>query len=582
MRAGIYVRVSTTQQIDRDSLKTQEERLRQYCKAQNYEIYRNKAYKDESISAKDTKRPAFEELRQDIEAGRIQVVIVTRLDRITRSLKDLIELMEFLQQHDVKLISLTENIDTTGPMGRFVLNLLGSIAQLEREIDSERVAADMHHRALSGKWTGGVVPLGYTTKGKLLRKFLEKGMKEDEALKKANKIAPEKGRLYVVNEQAALIRKIYELYLELKSLRRVTHELNKLHIKTPEGETWAASSIRRILTNPTYIGRIWYGKRKTELATGRLRQVKPELWKVVKGEHEAIINEESFNRVQDLLKQRYMKPSKAKQVYMLAGLLRCGLCKGGMFGYIYFRKKYGKEYFYYRCQNSMQKGRSVCKGLVVPARMVEKAVIDTLLNLSKNEKFLHDKELMLKALWHEAKPSEPGLDEEKKRLIQKEKKLIEIRTTLLEKLEARVIDDALFVERFDENKKQLEAVRDRIAELASQGEEINLQKIALQTSYDELCRLPEIWPNLEDEEKRDKLRSIINQVTVNYNKKEGRLKLKIEYFLDSLNSRKPVKFHLLSFRTARAGIHYRNKQKVTHPLTNNISSIHVSLFIPPL
>jgi site-specific DNA recombinase len=553
MKAGIYVRVSTTQQIDRDSLRTQEERLRQYCKAQDFEIYRDKPYKDEGISAKDTKRPAFEELMNDIEAGRIQVVIVTRLDRITRSLKDLIDLMELFQKHDVKLVSLTESIDTTGPMGRFVINLLGSIAQLEREIDSERVSADMHHRASAGKWTGGVVPLGYVTKGKLVRKFLEKGLKDDEALTEANKIAPEKGRLYLVKKDAELVRKIYELYLECRSLRRVTHELNKREIKTPEGLAWAATSIRRILTNPTYAGRVWYGKRKTELATGKLKNVKPELWKIVKGEQEGIIPEETFERVQQLLRQKYMKPSKAKKSYLLAGLARCGSCKGGMFGYLYFKKKYDKKYFYYRCQNSIQKGRSVCKGLVVPGKVLEEQVVDTLLKLSQNEKFLHDKEMMLKAARQQAKPVKSEVDEEKKRLVQEEKKLVEVRNTLLEKLENKVIDDVVFVERFDENKKQLDAVRNRIAELASKGREINMQEIALQASFEELCGLPNIWSKLTDEERQGKLRKIINQIIVDYDRKLRKFHLQVQLFLDADLPKKRDRFHfvVIPYRTGR-------------------------------
>lgn len=545
MKAGIYVRVSTTQQIDRDSLRTQEERLRQYCKAQDFEVYKNKPYKDEGISAKDTKRPGFEELMQDIKAGRIQVVIVTRLDRITRSLKDLIEMMEFLQQYNAKLVSLTESIDTTGPMGRFIINLLGSIAQLEREIDSERVSADMHHRALAGKWTGGVVPLGYTTKGKLIKVFLRKGMKEDEALKEANKIALEKGRLYAVKQEAELVRKIYQLYLERKSLRRVTHELNEKSIKTPENKTWAANSIRRILTNPTYAGRIWYGKRKTELATGKLKSVKPELWKVVKGEHDAIISEELFSKVQELLKQKYLKPSKAKGVYLLAGLLRCGMCKGGMFGYIYFKKKYNKEYFYYRCQNSVQKGRIVCRGMVVPAGVVEKAVTDTLLELSKNEKFLHQKEKILEKLKQGSKPVKSEFEDDKKRLVQEEKRLVDIRTTLLEKLENKIIDDAVFMERFDENKKQLDGIRNSIASLVSQGEEINFQEIAMQTSYEDLCNLPKMWQHLSDEEKREKLRSIVNQVIVHYDRTTGKIKLDMELFVDSADAKKRDRFHFV-------------------------------------
>ena len=545
MKAGIYVRVSTTQQIDRDSLRTQEERLRQYCKAQGFEIYKNMPYRDEGISAKDTKRPGFEELMHDIRAGRLNIVVVTRLDRITRSLKDLIELMEFLQQHNVKLISLTENIDTMGPMGRFLLNLLGSIAQLEREIDSERVSADMHHRASTGKWTGGVVPLGYTTKGKLIHRFLEKGMKDDEALKEANKIAPEKGRLYLVKQEAELIRKIYQLYLERKSLRRVTYELNEKGIKTPEGETWAATSIRRILSNPTYVGKIWYGKRKTELATGKLKNVKPELWKIVKGEHEGIISEGTFEKVQELLKQKYMKPSKAKEVYLLSSLLRCGLCKGGMFGYIYFKKKYDKEYFYYRCRNCASKGRTVCKGMVVPAGVVEKAVVDTLLDLSKNKKLMQEKEKMLEKLRQRTKPVKSEFEDEKKRLVQEEKRLVDIRTTLLEKLENKIIDDAVFVERFDKNKKQLDGIRNSLAKLASQGEEINLQEIALQTSYEDLCNLPQIWTHLTDSEKQEKLRSIINQVIVHYDRKTGKIKLDMELFVDSADSKKRDRFHFV-------------------------------------
>ncbi|MBU0477524.1 recombinase family protein, partial [bacterium] len=417
MKAGIYVRVSTSMQIDRDSLHTQEERLRQYCKAQNFEVYKDKPYKDEGISAKDTKRPAFEELMQDVTAGKINVIIVTRLDRITRSLRDLINLMESLQQHNVKLISLTESIDTTGPMGRFIINLLGSIAQLEREIDSERVSADMHHRALSGKWTGGVVPLGYTTKGKLLKVFLEQGLSEDKALKEANELAPEKGRLYLQKQEAELVKKIYKLYLEFRSLRKTTHELNRIGIRAPEGAPWAATSIRRILSTPTYTGKIWYGKRKTELATGKLKNVKKELWKIVKGQHEPIITDETFEKVQEILKQKYMKPSKAKQAYLLTGLLRCGMCKGGMFGYVQAKKNKSGKYFYYRCRNSVAKGQSVCKGMVLPAENIEKAVIDFLMNISKNDKILNEKEKIMNKYKEQAKPVKSDVEEEKKRLF---------------------------------------------------------------------------------------------------------------------------------------------------------------------
>ncbi len=119
MKAGIYTRVSTSMQVDKESLRFQEERARHYCKSQDYSVY--KVYVEKGVSAKDTNRPQLAEMMNDIRQGRIKIVIVTKLDRITRSLRDLIGLIEFFQDHDVKLISITQNIDTTGAMGRFIL-----------------------------------------------------------------------------------------------------------------------------------------------------------------------------------------------------------------------------------------------------------------------------------------------------------------------------------------------------------------------------------------------------------------------------------------------------------------------------
>jgi site-specific DNA recombinase len=263
-----------------------------------------------------------------------------------------------------------------------------------------------------------------------------------------------------------------------------------------------------------------------------------------------VLKEEMFEQAQKLLKQRYMKPSKAKHPYLLTGLLRCGLCKGRMFGYIY-RKTNTKYYLYYRCQNCISKGRTVCKGMLVPAEIVEKAVVDTVLSISRNKQFLSDKALLLKTLKQEAKPPKEKLEDKKKSLLQEEKKLIEIRDTLLEKLENKVLDDAVFNERFSENKKKLEIVRDNLSKIALQGHEANLQEIALNASYEELCNLPVLWNSLTDEEKRDKLRTIINQAVVNYDKRAGKANIKLELFVDSISQKKREKFHSVVFPLRR-------------------------------
>jgi DNA invertase Pin-like site-specific DNA recombinase len=152
-----YVRVSTEMQVERDALQNQIQALEGYGAAHGLTL---RIYKDEGISAKDTDRPDLQRLLADVRAGRVRAVLVTKLDRISRSLVDLLDLMRLFEQHGVKFVSLRDNIDTSGPVGRFMLHILGAIAELERGITAERVAEDMKLRARRGKWNGGLVPYG--------------------------------------------------------------------------------------------------------------------------------------------------------------------------------------------------------------------------------------------------------------------------------------------------------------------------------------------------------------------------------------------------------------------------------------
>ena len=208
---GLYVRVSTLNQVDRDSLKTQEERLKAYCAANGIKEF--KIYKDAGLSAKDTKRPALEELMMDIKGGKIDGVLVIKLDRITRSIADLLHLTEFFNRYNVKFVSITESIDTSSAMGRAMQNLLGIFAQLEREVTAERVAIDMRHRASKGKWNGGVVPYGYTTQKLLIKKFSDREIESSKAVK----ICPEDKKLYIDPEESKIIERIYKTFLKTKN-----------------------------------------------------------------------------------------------------------------------------------------------------------------------------------------------------------------------------------------------------------------------------------------------------------------------------------------------------------------------------
>jgi len=541
MKAGIYVRVSTLMQIDKESLRFQEERLRQYCKSQEYSIY--KVYKEEGVSAKDTNRPKLAELLQDIREKKLQVVLVTKLDRISRSLRDSIELFRFFQDQECRFISITQNIDTTGAVGRFILNVLAAIAQVEIEIDSERSSEHMHHRAAAGKWNGGPICYGFTTRERLCKELKALGKKDSEALRKASEVCPEPKRLYLDGNEVPVVRKMYDYYLKFKSLRRATHLLNKDDLRTRKGKPWATPSVARILSNPTYIGKTWYGKRKSDIVTGKLKKISPEKWKIVKGEHEGIITEEIYNKVQKLLREKYVKPSRAEKAYLLKGLLRCGLCNGSMFGYTYHKKtpKGRVPYLYYRCQNSIQKGGSICRGMNIRGEEIEKSVERTILNLANDEKFLKDRELMLETYLGEVGSIKPDIEDGKKKLVLEEKRLEDKKAVLLDKLESRLIDDADFTDRYERIKRDLESVQDSMAELASKGETIDAKKLSMEISFEDLSNLKKTWPALDDEGRQLKLQAIIDKIVV-HGIKNNKLKLTMNIFLDSLNSRKKAGF----------------------------------------
>ena len=246
---ALYTRVSTDAQRDRgESISNQKERLLVYAKERQLNP---KLYADPGFSAKDTNRPALRQLLDDIKAGRIKSVLVTKLDRISRSMKDLLDLLTLFEDRQVEFKSITQPFDTSTAMGRGFLRLMGEFAQLEREMTSERVGEDMRHRAKNGRWNGGVVPYGYMSQAQQIRLNIASGMPRDKSEGKAEKLSTDSKRLSVHLEEANLIRAIFDKYLETESLRAVTHWLNKNKIPSRYGTTWAANSVSRVLHSPT-------------------------------------------------------------------------------------------------------------------------------------------------------------------------------------------------------------------------------------------------------------------------------------------------------------------------------------------
>lgn len=248
--AAIYIRVSTLDQAREGySLAAQRRVLEDYCAKADETVY--KVYADEGISGKDIKhRPAFKQLIEDAKAKRFETIYVWALSRFTRSVTDLYNVNEILSAHNVRLVSVTEGFDTRTPTGRAMMGIIGVFAQMERELTAERVLLAMTERARQGKRTCSDV-LGYALDGK-------------DSLK-------------IVEEEAAVVRLIFEKYIAYGKYLPVADLLSAMGIKGKRGGTITAESVRKIIRCPLYIG---YYRFKGELYKGNFEPIVTEsVWK---------------------------------------------------------------------------------------------------------------------------------------------------------------------------------------------------------------------------------------------------------------------------------------------------------------
>lgn len=294
-KTAIYIRVSTEEQAKEGySIPAQREKLIAYCKAKEWLIY--DIFIDDGYSGKNIERPALERLIEKVND--IDIVLVYKLDRLSRSQKDVLYLIEdVFEPKGIGFVSTLESFDTTTPFGKAMLGILAVFAQLERETIVERSRLGKREQAKQGKWRGGPVPLGYDYK--------------DEKL--------------IVNEyEADIIRKIFDMYIDGMGMDTISKKLNESGYKSKQGTIFRTSKIRSYLNNHMYAGLI------------------PHKGDVFNGEHDPILDEGVFEAVQKIMQDRgssWRKPSSS----LLGGLAVCGEC-----GAKIFRRKV-KDIAYYTC-----------------------------------------------------------------------------------------------------------------------------------------------------------------------------------------------------------------------------------------
>lgn len=319
INCAIYTRKSTEYGLDMEfnSLQNQEESCKAYILSQAFNNWEyTKTYSDGGISGGTMERPGLQALLNDIRAGHIQVVVVYKVDRLSRSIIDFHKMMQEFDKYGCNFVSITQSFDTSNSMGKLTLNMLLSFAQFEREVSAERVRDKIAASKAKGLWMGGTPPLGYDVNDR---------------------------QLSVNEKEAALVRLIFQKYIETENMFAVAEFLNEQDFYTKKwvakrskrehsGGRFYKSNVQRILTNPLYIGKIAHYANN----------------KVYDGKHSGIVPQNLWNKVQELIRRRINDPNAFSHYQphntVLVGKLYDD--KGHVFRLTSSKKK-GKNFLYY-------------------------------------------------------------------------------------------------------------------------------------------------------------------------------------------------------------------------------------------
>src|SRR6266576_379966 len=339
VRCAIYTRKSNEDGLEQkfNSLDAQRVACEKYIKSREGWVVLAKRYDDGGFSGKNLERPAIKELFEDVKAGEVDCVVVYTLDRLSRETKDSIEVTSFFRRHRVNFIAVTQIFDNNTPMGKFVQTVKERKTKIEKEKKVERVKNKIATSKEQGLWMGGTLPLGYDVKEKEL----------------------------IINEkEAKTVKHIFERYMELRSMAELARELNREGYRTKRfeaksgkvygGEIFKKATVRRIITNPTYMGKVKHYDKQ------------------YKGKHEAIIEEEKWQKAQELIKDQPYRKAKYEEA-LLKGIIKCKSCNVNMT--LTYAKKENKRYRYYVCNNHLRGKNCESVNRTIVAGEVEKEVM---------------------------------------------------------------------------------------------------------------------------------------------------------------------------------------------------------------
>lgn len=489
---AIYTRKSTSEGLDQEftSLDAQREAGENYIASQRNEgwLALPERYDDGGYTGGNLERPALQKLLSDIRDGRVDCIVVYKVDRLSRSLLDFTQLLEFFEKNGVTFVSVTQNFNTNTSMGRLTLNILLSFAQFEREIISERTRDKMAAGRKKGKWLGGRPVLGYD-------------------------LDREGHRLIVNEKEAETVREIFDLYVKECSLLSVAIILNDKGYETKKfvtksgkilgGEKFKSTYIQHIIKNVVYIGKVKY------------------MDQLYHGLHGPIVGEDVFQKAQEILANNRVKRQSSKNtknIGLLNHLLRCKACNSIMFHTYSAKGNY--KYRYYVCMNAQKRGYSNCPTRSVNAQAIEDAVIDRLRKIACDSK---TQEQGIKSLRESLQGEIEHLNEEQQIIGNEVQDLSTRIKDLKESLEHQKGDQNLSAIEVNNLKGKLLNDERLMSEMRVKKIQIEEELVTRGEFMEALSVTSPIWDTLFPQEKRRILKLLLREV--DYDGRDGTLGL---------------------------------------------------------
>lgn len=505
---AIYSRVSTIEQAEEGySIAEQERLLIEYAEKNNLEVY--KCYSDRGISGKNIEaRPALKELLKDAEEKKFDMVITWKINRLSRKLSDVLKIVDLFERNNITFKSYSEPFETNTPAGKMQFQMMALVGEFERGTIAQNVKMGMCARAREGKWNGGVV-LGYDT------------IPVEGAEHKKRK----ETKLIVNDNEARVVRLIFDMYLDGKGYKAITNQLNKQGCKTKKGNDFSVGSIKDILMNPIYIGKIRYNLRQ-DWSEKRRRNINPNPI-IVDGIHEAIIDEQTWNKVQALMETKKGKPSRIYDgEFPLTGILRCPVCGAGM---VIMRsgkrRKDGSQRQYYACGAWKNKGTAVCRSNGINVEKANKYVYGKLADLLSNER-------MVKAIVTNINRERRNMIEpSKKELTRIDKELAKLdvkKQKTFELYEEDLISKDEFLQRREELNSKIEKLMEEKQPLIVAVSDEGKEQIPYEFIKEVLQNFSKLISSCDDRQKQKTLlHMIISEITINQQREIDSIRLKI-------------------------------------------------------